>query len=126
MCVHVCTLVCTAIPSSGMSWLLFGDLEVGIFQAPWHFPKLCFFAFVIFFSKEINEMAVGKSSGDSFEGFSWFLNAKAGREKEGNQEEWGKKGEKTEIRMEERRKQIVELKPYPSSVVLCSWVLWGR
>lgn len=53
-------LVCTAMPSSGMSWLLSEDLEVGIFQAPWHFPKLCFFAFVIFVFKEINETVVGE------------------------------------------------------------------
>jgi hypothetical protein len=66
-----------------------------------------------------------KSSGDSFEGFFWFLNAIAGSEKGGNQEEWGKKGKKTRLRMKERSKRIAELKPYPSSVVLGSWVLWG-
>lgn len=62
MFAHVCTLVCTAVPFSGVSWLLSDDLEVGIFQAPWHFPELCFFAFVIFFSHfwEINETAVGE------------------------------------------------------------------
>lgn len=44
----------------------------------------------------------GKSSGGSFEGFSWFLNATAGREKEGNQEEWGEKGKKAEGESEEQ------------------------
>lgn len=45
----------------------------------------------------------GKTSGGSFEGFSWFLNVIAGREKGDNQEEWGKKGKTMEIRVKEEQ-----------------------
>lgn len=67
----------------------------------------------------------GKSPADPFEGFSWFLNAIMGRGKGSNQEERGKKVKKMETGMKEKSERIVELKPYPSSVVLCSWVLPG-
>lgn len=63
-----------------------------------------------------------------FEGFSWFLNAIMGRGKGSNQEEAGKKGKKVETRVKEKSERIVELKPHPTSAVLCSWALpggWG-